>query len=296
MLRKTLTGLALAVVMASPLAAQTADELVAKNIQARGGADKIKAVKSTRTTGKMVMGQGIEAPFVIYEKRPNQTRMEFSFQGMTGVQAFDGKNGWGVMPFMGKKEPEAVPAEENKLMEEQADMDGPLVDYKAKGHKVELVGKEQVEGADAYKLKLTLKNGKTRNIYLDADTHLEIKMEAKRTVRGNEVDGETTYGDYKEENGLMLPHTIETGFKGSPQKQKLVLEKFEINNDLPDSLFAMPAGTKPAPADTTAKAAKTGDAGGAKADAATSTDAKAGGTKAAPKSTKPAQTTTKKKP
>ncbi|HET9326973.1 MAG TPA: outer membrane lipoprotein-sorting protein [Candidatus Eisenbacteria bacterium] len=296
MLRKTLTGLTLAVVMASPLAAQTADELVAKNIQARGGADKIKAVKSTRTTGKMVMGQGIEAPFVIYERRPNQTRMEFSFQGMSGVQAFDGKNGWAVMPFMGKKEPEAVPDEESKLMQDNADMDGPLVDYKAKGHKVELVGKEQVEGADAYKLKLTMKSGKTRNIYLDADTYLEIKMEAKRTVRGNEVDGETTYGDYKEENGLMLPHTIETGVKGAPQKQKLVLEKFEINNDLPDSLFAMPAGTKPAPADTTAKAAKTGDADGAKADAAATTDAKAGSTKAAPKSTKPAQTTTKKKP
>ena len=296
MLRKTLTGLALAVLMASPLAAQTADDLVAKNIQARGGADKIKAVKSTRTTGKIVMGQGIEAPFVIYEKRPNQTRMEFSFQGMTGVQAFDGKNGWGIMPFMGKKEPEAVPAEENKLLLDNADMDGPLVDYKAKGHKVELVGKEQVEGADAYKLKLTMKSGKTRNIYLDADTYLEIKMEAKRTVRGNEVEGETTYGDYKVENGLMLPHTIETGVKGSPQKQKLVLEKFEVNSDLPDSLFAMPPGTKPAPADTAAKATNTGNASGEKADAATSTDAKAGTAKAAPKSTKPAQTTTKKKP
>jgi len=295
MLRKTFTGFALAILLATPAVAQTVDELVAKNLQARGGADKIKAVKSTRTTGKMVMGQGMEAPFVISEKRPNQTRMEFTFQGMTGVQAYDGKNGWTLMPFMGKKEPEAVPEEENKLMEEQADMDGPLVDYKAKGHKVELVGKEQVEGADAYKLKLTMKNGKTRTIYLDADSYLEIKMEAKRTVRGAEVDGETTYGDYKEESGLMVPHTIETGVKGAPQKQKLILEKFEMNMDLPDSLFAMPAGTKPAAVDTTAKAANSG--GAAKADAAKTTNAKPTGTKTSTtKSSKPAQTTSQKKP
>ena len=295
MLRKTFTGFALAILLATPAVAQTVDELVAKNLQARGGADKIKAVKSTRTTGKMVMGQGMEAPFVISEKRPNQTRMEFTFQGMTGVQAYDGKNGWTLMPFMGKKEPEAVPEEENKLMEEQADMDGPLVDYKTKGHKLELLGKEQVEGADAYKLKLTMKNGKTRTIYLDADSYLEIKMEAKRTMRGAEVDGETTYGDYKEESGLMVPHTIESGVKGSPQKQKLILEKFEMNMDLPDSLFAMPAGTKPAAVDTTAKAANSG--GAAKADAAKTTNAKPTGTKTSTtKSSKPAQTTSQKKP
>jgi outer membrane lipoprotein-sorting protein len=273
--------------MASPAVAQTVDELVAKNIQARGGADKIKAVKSARTTGKMVMGQGIEAPFVMMEKRPNQTRMEFTFQGMTGLQAYDGKNGWSLMPFMGKKEPEAVPEEENKLMEEQADMDGPLVDYKSKGHKVELLGKEQVEGADAYKLKLTMKSGKTRTIYLDADSYLEIKMEAKRTLRGAEVEGETTYGDYKDESGLMVPHTVESGVKGSPQKQKLIFEKFETNPDLPDSLFAMPAGTKPAaPPDTTKKAsapAGTTKAADAKATTTTTT-----------KSTKPAATTKKK--
>jgi outer membrane lipoprotein-sorting protein len=264
MLRKTLAGFALMALIVSPAFAQTADELVAKNIAARGGMEKLKAVKSARVTGKMVMGQGMEAPFVMMEKRPKLSRMEFTFQGMTGVQAFDGKNGWSIMPFMGKKEPEAAPAEENELLDEQSDIDGPLVDYKDKGHKVELLGKEQVEGADAYKLKLTLKSGKTRTIYLDADSYLEVKMEAKRTMRGNEVEGETTYGDYKEEGGLMVAHTIESGAKGAPQKQKLVFEKFEMNTDLPDSLFAMPAGTKPA-APPTAKA----DA--AKADEATKT-------------------------
>ena len=286
MLRKTVAWFALAALMACPAVAQTVDELVAKNIEARGGMEKIKAVKSARTTGKMVMGQGFEAPFVMMEKRPKLTRMEFTFQGMTGVQAFDGKNGWAIMPFMGKKEPEAVPAEDNKLMDQQADMDGPLVDYKEKGHKVELLGKEQVEGADAFKLKLTMKGGDTRTIYLDADSYLEIKMEAKRTMRGAEVEGETLYGDYKDEGGMMMPHSIETGAKGSPQKQKLVFEKIELNPDLADSLFAMPAGTKPAAPDTVKKAdaAKAGapKAGAAKVDAAKTTAPKADATKKKP--------------
>ena len=286
MLRKTVAWFALAALMACPAVAQTVDELVAKNIEARGGMEKIKAVKSARTTGKMVMGQGFEAPFVMMEKRPKLTRMEFTFQGMTGVQAFDGKNGWAIMPFMGKKEPEAVPAEDNKLMDQQADMDGPLVDYKEKGHKVELLGKEQVEGADAFKLKLTMKGGDTRTIYLDADSYLEIKMEAKRTMRGAEVEGETLYGDYKDEGGMMMPHSIETGAKGSPQKQKLVFEKIELNPDLADSLFAMPAGTKPSAPDTVKKAdaAKAGapKAGAAKVDAAKTTAPKADATKKKP--------------
>src|SRR5262245_14350964 len=291
MLRKAIAGFALAALMAVPAFAQTADEVIAKNMEARGGLDKIKAIKASRTTGKMVMGQGFEAPFVMMEKRPRQTRMEFSFQGMTGVQAYDGKNGWAIMPFMGKKEPEAVPADQNKMMEEQADMDGPLVDYKTKGHKVELLGKEQVEGADAYKLKLTMKSGKTRTIYLDADSYLEIKMEAKRVVRGAEVEGETTYGDYKEESGLMVPHTVESSVKGAPGKQTLIFEKFESNPDLPDSLFAMPAGTKPAAPPDTTKAAATKPEG-AKSEPAKTEASKTTTTK--PTTTKP--TTTKKKP
>ena len=268
MLRKMIAGLALAALMVSPVAAQTVDEIVAKNIEAKGGAEKIKAVKSVRTTGKMVMGStGMEAPFVLLEKRPKQTRMEFTLQGMTGIQAFDGKSAWMVMPFMGKKDPEIMPAEETKVMEEQSDMDGPLVDWKAKGHKVELIGKEQVEGADAYKIKVTMKSGQIRYLYLDTESKLEIKSEIKRTVRGTEVEGETLFGDYKDEGGLMMAHTIENGIKGSPQRQKMVLEKIELNADLPDSLFALPAGAKPAVATPKADAAKSAK-DSAKADAA----------------------------
>jgi hypothetical protein len=178
---------------------------------------------------------------------------------------------------MGKKDPELVPDDQIKMMDEQADMDGPLVDWKEKGHKVELAGKEQVEGADAYKVKLTMKGGDVRTFYLDAESFLEIKVEAKRNIRGTEVDGETIYGDYKEVDGMPMAHTMESGAKGSPQKQKMIYEKIELNPALPDSLFAVPAGVKPAPA--AAPAAEAAKAGPAKSDAAKTEAPKAGAAK-----------------
>ncbi len=273
MLLKTLMGIAVLALLAplAPVAsAQTVDELIAKNIEAKGGLEKLKAVKTQRATGKMMMGPGMEAPIVMVSKRPMSTRMEFTFQGMTGMQVYDGKTAWMSMPFMGKKEPEVMPPDESKMIEEQADFDGPLMDYKAKGHTVELVGKEQVEGADAYKLKLTLKGGGVRNIFLDAETYLEIKMESKRMVRGTEVETESYLSDYKEVGGLMMAHVMETGSKGSPQRQKLVIEKVELNPEISDAIFTMPATA----ADST-KAAKP-DSAAAKAAASTKAGAKAG--------------------
>src|SRR5262249_2909822 len=217
------------------------DELIAKNIEARGGMAKLKAVQSSRATGKMVGGPGMEFPISMINKRPNSTRIDFTVQGMTGIQAYDGKTAWMSMPFMGKKDPEAMPADDAKLFIENADMDGALVDYKTKGHTVELIGKEQVEGADASKLKLTLKGGDVRYLYLDAETYLEIKDEGKITMRGTEVETESMMGDYKEVGGLMVAHSIEQGMKGNPQRRKIVIDKVEMNVDLPDSLFAMPA-------------------------------------------------------
>lgn len=242
MLRKTLLmGIAMLALLAPITSAQTVDELLAKSFEARGGVKKLKAVQTIRTTARMVMPQGIEIPMTMVQKRPNSMRMEFNFQGMTGIQAFDGKTAWLQMPMMGKKDPEVMSAEDSKLVEEQSDMDGPLMDYKQKGNTVELVGKEQVEGADAYKLKVTLKNGELRHIYLDAETYLEIKSEAKRTVKGTEVESESYMGDYKEVDGMMTPFAIESGAKGSTQRQKIVIEKVEMGLALSDSLFGMPA-------------------------------------------------------
>lgn len=246
MLRKCALGLAL-LGLAVPASTQTLDEVVAKNIEARGGLAKLKSVQSMRMSGRITMGPGIEAPIVMEMKRPAGLRIEFTFQGNTGVQAFDGKDGWSINPFSGKREPEPMPAEALKDMQEQADMDGPLVDWKAKGHTVELLGKEKVEGSDAYKLKITLKNGDVRNVYLDADSNLEIRVESRRTVRGTEVEAETTIGDYKEVGGLMIPHSMQSGAKGRPEKQNIVVEKIDLNPALDDARFKMAPAPKAEP-------------------------------------------------
>jgi len=284
MFRRVLMVGALLALLAPIVSAETVDEVLAKYVAARGGMDKIKAVKSMKVTGKMVMGGGqMEAPFVQMKRRPSDSRTEFVFQGLTGVQAYDGTGAvaWNIMPFMGKKDPEVQPAEETKLVAEEADFDGELIDYKDKGHTIELVGKEQVEGADAYKLKVTRKSGNVDYVYLDAETGLEVKTETKRTVRGTEVEGEQYLSDYKEVEGMPFPFTMSAGRKGGPaeQRQQIVFEKVELNVPMADSLFAMPKNAKPAEA-TAAAPAKS--------------DEKA--TAAAGKSTdKPAATTTKKK-
>ncbi|HEX7487075.1 MAG TPA: hypothetical protein VF332_13050 [Vicinamibacterales bacterium] len=241
MFRKVLAGLALAALVTVPASAQTLDEILARNLKAKGGLDKLKAVQTIRMTGTMTVGPGMEAPFVMEQKRPNSMRMEFTLQGMTGVQVFDGKTGWQLMPFSGRKEAEPLPEDALKQLEEQADFDGPLVDYKAKGHTLELVGKEKLEGSDVYKLKLTLKNGDIRYIYLDADQFLEVRTEGTTKIRGTDVEGESTIGDYKEVGGLMIPHAVESGQKGSPQKMKMTIQKVELNVPIDDARFKMAA-------------------------------------------------------
>jgi outer membrane lipoprotein-sorting protein len=245
MLRRLSLLASLTVILTPVLSAQTVDDIIAKNEQARGGLDKIKAVQSIRSTGTMSMGGGMEAPGMMIQKRPDMARLEFTVQGLTAVQAYDGKTAWQIMPFMGKKDPEVMSADDKKDIEENADIDGPLVDYKSKGNKVELLGKDKVEGTDAYKLKLTLKNGDVITDYLDADSFLEIKQETKRMIRGSETEVESSLGDYKEVNGLMLPFAIENGIKGSQEKEKLTLSKIELNIPVDDSIFKMPS---PAPA------------------------------------------------
>lgn len=248
MLRKTLLCLGFALALATPAKAETADELIAKNIAARGGIEKLKAVQSMRSTGKMTVGPGVEAPATMESKRPGKVRLDLTVQGMTLSQAFDGQKGWVINPFQGNPNPEPMSPEDIKEAEQNADMDGPLVDYKAKGHQVELLGKEKVEGTDAWKLKIALKNGDTLYYYLDADSYLEIKIESKRMVRGTEQQGEQTLGDYKEVGGILIAHALEMGEKGRPEKQKITIEKIELNVPLDDSRFATPAAKTEAPA------------------------------------------------
>jgi len=223
--------------------AESVDDIIAKYVKARGGLDKLKGIQTLRMSGKMMIPGGMEAPFTIELKRPKRMRIEFTFQGMTGTQALDGDSGWAIVPFTGKKDPERMTPDDLKEAQEQVDFDGPLMDYKSKGNKVELAGKQKIEGTDAYKLKVTLKNGDVHYMYLDADAFLEIKDEGKRTVRGNPVEFESTSGDYKEVGGLMFPFSVESGAKGKQQKVKLTFTKIEVNPKIDDARFKMPAAS-----------------------------------------------------
>ena len=245
MLRKALPGLLLTAALAAPAAAQTVDELIAKSLEARGGLDKLKAVHSVRMTGRMSMGP-MELPMVIEMKRPASFRADVTVQGTLAVQAYDGTTGWGVSP-MGTGQPEPMPADAAKGMADQADMDGPLVDYKAKGNQVELVGKETAEGSDAYKLKVTKKNGDVEYHFLDAKSYLPVRVEAKRMVRGTEIEGVSTIGDYRDSGGVLWPYSIQNAAKGRPEKQTITVEKVEVNPTIDDARFKMPAA-KPAEA------------------------------------------------
>jgi hypothetical protein len=236
-----LLGFASIALFAISAPAQTADEIVAKYIKAVGGMEKIQAVRTLRRTGKFVQGGGFEAAVIQENKRNHMVRQEFSLQGLTGINAYDGNSGWKIEPWGGKKDPEPLGEEEMKQILQDSDFDGPLVNYREKGNKVELAGTEPVEGTDALKLKITLANGDVLYYFMDTDYYVPIKIETKRMVRGAEREYESTLGDYKEVAGWYLPHSIETNPKGSPaSKSEIVIEKIEANVTLDDSRFAAP--------------------------------------------------------
>jgi hypothetical protein len=254
-MRRVLLAIAGLVLIAMPAAAQTAEDIVAKYIKTIGGAEKIQAVKTLRRSGKFTGGGGFEAVILEENKRGNMVRQEFSLQGLTAINAYDGRTGWKVEPWQGKKDPEPLGEEEMKQILEDSDFDGPLVNYQQKGNKLEFVGMEPVEGTDAFKLKLTLANGDVRYYYMDTDYYVPIKIDTKRMIRGAEREYETSLGDYKEVAGWYLAHSIEVNVKGSQNRQKITYEKIEANAPIDDSRFHIPM-----PAAKTGPAVKPQDA------------------------------------
>jgi len=220
--------------------ALTVDELIAKNIDARGGLEKIRSIQSVRLIGK-IRFDSRELPYVILMKRPEMMRSEFSMQGMTAIRAYDGKDAWRISPFRGRIDPEMMAADETKQMKLNADIDGPLIDYKAKGNTVEYLGTEDVDGTDAHKLKVTFNTGDIRYIYLDPDYFLEIRNVDITRIRGAEEVQETDLGNYEQVNGVYFPYAIESGAKDAPKDSSLEIEKTEVNVNLDDSLFHFPA-------------------------------------------------------
>lgn len=248
MLRKTFYGALaalLAFALAAPVTAQdedlTADDIIAMNLEAKGGAEKIAAMDTARVTGSMLMGPEMSAPFTLEWKRPDKVRLEFTFQGQTAVQAYDGETAWMHMPFLGQAAPEEMPEEARKQVTDMADFEGPLVGYKEKGHTVEYLGVEDAEGTPAYKLRVTKKNGDVVDLFLDKDAHLEIMGTGKTEVNGQPIEVVSTFGDYKEVgDGLIMAHSMEIRPAGAPAGQVITMETIEVNVDLPDDRFTMP--------------------------------------------------------
>ena len=291
MLRKSLVffvslafaaSLAAATDIPSPPPHLSAAQIVDKNVAARGGLQGWRAVQTMSFVGRLGAGgnrratlpvpeevpgrkarlaslqtparpvEEVQLPFVMELKRPRKMRFELQFNGKTAIQVFDGANGWKLRPFLNRLEVEPYTAEEMKIASVQADLDGPLVDYTAKGTRVELAGMEKVEGRNTYKLKLTMKSGEAVHVWIDAQTFLEAKIEGQpRRLDGTEHPVEVYFRDYRLVNGLQIPYVLETkvlpvaktatGFKDPPvPAEKISIERVVVNPKLEESRFAKP--------------------------------------------------------
>jgi outer membrane lipoprotein-sorting protein len=231
------------------LLAQTAEDLVARNLQAKGGIEKIKAIRSLKMSGKFQQGS-FTAQIAEEAKAPDDFRQMFTIQGMTQIQAYDGTTGWQISPFEGRRDPELLGEDDLRDVSEDADFYGPLVDYKEKGNTIEYLGMDTVEGDDAYRLKVTLKNGDIVYYYLDPDTYIEIRTERQQFIRGSVRETQSDLGSYKQVDGVYFPFSISTGPKNRPnQKGTITIEKMEANVNIPDSEFKFPGSAAPKPAD-----------------------------------------------
>jgi outer membrane lipoprotein-sorting protein len=243
-MRMTLAGLSALVVFCTNAHALSADDLIAKNIQARGGTEKIAAIKDLKLEGKLRVSGGFgtfELTYVQYRMAPNLSRVDATVQGLTQVQAWDGNSAWRISPFQGRKDPERLSGEDAKQIADDADLAGLLVDYKKNGSRIDYVGTEDVDGTNAHKLKVSLKTGDTEYVYLDPDHFLEIRTVAQRRVRGTESEDITDYGDYEQVNGVYFPFSIASRSKDGGNETTITIDKAKANSAISDALFAFPA-------------------------------------------------------
>jgi hypothetical protein len=234
---------------ASPASAQTVDDIVARYLATRGGLERIHSVQSLRMTGTLSPAPGEKGPFRLELKRPGRMRVEMILQGTTLTQATDGTAAWVIAPMLAGGGAVILPPDEAQSLKDQADLEGPLVDWKAKGHQVELVAREKRPGGDTYRLKARLKSGDVRYVLIDAATYRQVGEEGERPSPRGLVTIETRLSDHRMVDGLLIPFVVEIGMKGTEgdDDQRIVIEKVELNVAMDDGRFAVPAGAKPAP-------------------------------------------------
>ena len=254
MMRRLFLLLAFAL-LATSLSAQTADEVVSNYLAARGGIDKIKAVKSERVTGTISFGPDAEGSFVMERQRPLKMHVEIILNGDTFIRTYDGKSaGWTYNPFTASPSVQPMSDTDLRNILDEADFDGPFVDYKSKGNQIEFVDKEEVLGKTAYKLKLTSKLGELSFFYFDASTNLVLKWEGNRKIANQDVPWESFFHDFREVHGLKYPFLVESDAPGTEQRQKITADKIEVNVPIDPSHFQKPNPPAPltpaAPADT----------------------------------------------
>lgn len=256
---------------AAPAGSLTAEQIVSRNIAARGGQQAWKAVQTLQFTGKVEAGKPdsvdrsnalmaqekmyrgklpagrpeneaqVQLPFTLDVKRPHKSRMEVTFAGKTAWQVYDGEHGWKFRPFLNRNDVEPFTADEAKSERFQDAMEGPLFDYAAKGSKVSLEKREAVDGSDAYKLKLVARDGSTRYVWVDARTFLDVKVQGvPRRMDGKLHDVYVAQRDFRQVQGVMLPFVIETSVDGYPDRHKMLIDNAAVNPKLEDALFEKP--------------------------------------------------------
>jgi hypothetical protein len=240
------TALTAALASQAALAAEGgagAAQIVERNVAARGGLQAWRAVNTLTMSGQIDVGgtKPVKLPYVMTMKRPRKNRFELNFDNQVAYQVYDGNQGWKVRPFLGRNTPEPYTPAEAKSAAETADLDGPLIDYAAKGSKVSMEGMDTVDGHRAYKILLTTKDGVQRHVWIDASSYLELKMEGDpRRLDGRMHAVSVYYRDYHRENGLMVPHLLETSVTGVRQKHQMTIQRVSNNQPVDDALFARP--------------------------------------------------------
>jgi hypothetical protein len=231
---------------AIPAAAQDAQSLIAKNLEARGGAVALAAIKTVAFEGRTILPGDFELSVKSTQARlggSDAVKLDLGIQGLDLVQAYDGQGGWKINPFQGRKDPERMSADDARQLADQALIEGPLLASRTDGSKVQYLGRDDFDGTLAYKLKVTQKDGDEFVYWLDPDTYLEIKVDETRKIRGAQQTNETELGDYEKVAGVYFPMSIESWSQGqSNQRQRTILASGTANVPVSADFFTEPRG------------------------------------------------------